>query len=70
MARELQQANLSPANPVHLPLLLMTDQEGGLVRRLPGPPVLSEKQIGQSAGPPRRPGRRAPARPPTCAPPA
>jgi beta-N-acetylhexosaminidase len=48
VARELQQANLSPANPVHLPLLLMTDQEGGLVRRLPGPPLLSEKQIGQS----------------------
>ena len=51
VARELQQANLSPANPVHLPLLLMTDQEGGEVRRLPGPPVLSEKQIGQSASP-------------------
>jgi len=51
VARELQQANLSPGNPVHLPLLLMTDQEGGLVRRLPGPPVLSEKQIGQSASP-------------------
>ena len=32
VARELQQANLSPANPVHLPLL-------------------SEKQIGQSASP-------------------
>ncbi len=52
VARELQRANLSPANPVHLPLLLMTDQEGGQVRRLPGPPVLSEKQIGQSAGAP------------------
>jgi beta-N-acetylhexosaminidase len=51
VARELQQANLSPDNPVHLPLLLMTDQEGGLVRRLPGPPVRSEKQIGQSASP-------------------
>jgi beta-N-acetylhexosaminidase len=49
VARELQQANLSPANPVHVPLLLMTDQEGGQVRRLPGPPVLSEQQIGQSA---------------------
>jgi beta-N-acetylhexosaminidase len=51
VARELQQANLSPANPVHAALLLMTDQEGGEVRRLPGPPVLSEKQIGQSARP-------------------
>jgi beta-N-acetylhexosaminidase len=29
----------------------MTDQEGGLVRRLPGAPTLSEKQIGQSADP-------------------
>jgi len=31
------------------PLLLMTDQEGGVVRRLPGQPVLSEKEIGQAA---------------------
>ena len=38
-------------SPVPAPLLLMTDQEGGEVRRLPGAPVLSEKQIGQS-GPP------------------
>ena len=38
-------------SPVHLPLLLMTDQEGGVVRRLPGPPDLSAKQIGQSADP-------------------
>lgn len=36
------------ASPVHAPLLMMTDQEGGEVRRLPGPPSLSEKQIGQS----------------------
>jgi beta-N-acetylhexosaminidase len=28
---------------------MLTDQEGGEVRRLPGPPALSEKQIGQSA---------------------
>src|SRR5882672_4735008 len=35
-------------SPVHTPLLLMTDQEGGQVRRLPGEPTLSEKQIGQS----------------------
>src|ERR1700727_1762153 len=33
-------------SPVQVPLLLMTDQEGGQVRRLPGPPALSEKQIG------------------------
>jgi beta-N-acetylhexosaminidase len=45
---ELQRANAS--SPVHVPLLIMTDQEGGLVRRLPGAPVLSEKQIGDSPG--------------------
>jgi beta-N-acetylhexosaminidase len=44
--RELQRANTS--SPVHDPLLMMTDQEGGLVRRLPGAPELSERQIGES----------------------
>jgi beta-N-acetylhexosaminidase len=48
---ELDQANASPTNPVREPLLLMTDQEGGLVRRLPGAPYLSELQIGESANP-------------------
>jgi beta-N-acetylhexosaminidase len=48
---ELDQANASPLNPVREPLLLMTDQEGGLVRRLPGGPLLSEKQIGEAADP-------------------
>ena len=44
---ELDQANASPQNPLRSsPLLLMTDQEGGPVRRLPGAPVLPEKQIG------------------------
>jgi beta-N-acetylhexosaminidase len=38
-------------SPVQAPLLLMTDQEGGLIRRLPGAPVLSERQIGQAADP-------------------
>ncbi|MCM2422713.1 glycoside hydrolase family 3 N-terminal domain-containing protein [Streptomyces sp. RKAG293] len=38
-------------SPVHVPLLLMVDQEGGLVRRLPGAPLLSERQIGQAADP-------------------
>lgn len=47
--RQLRQAQAQ--SPVRLPLLLMTDQEGGQVRRLPGQPVLSEKQIGQSADP-------------------
>ncbi len=40
------------ASPLHAPLLLMTDQEGGEVRRLPGAPALSEKQIGQSSSGP------------------
>lgn len=49
--KELEQASASSLNPVRKPLLLMTDQEGGLVRRLHGPPLLSEKQIGLSADP-------------------
>jgi beta-N-acetylhexosaminidase len=36
---------------VGYPLLLMTDQEGGIVQRLPGAPGISEKQIGASADP-------------------
>jgi beta-N-acetylhexosaminidase len=49
---ELDKANASPGNPLHAyPLLLMTDQEGGLVRRLPGAPFRSEKLIGESAHP-------------------
>jgi beta-N-acetylhexosaminidase len=46
---ELRQAQA--ASPVHLPLLLMTDQEGGIVKRLPGPPFTSAKQVGESANP-------------------
>jgi beta-N-acetylhexosaminidase len=38
-------------SPVSSPLLLMTDQEGGEVRRLPGAPAQSEKQIGASSNP-------------------
>jgi beta-N-acetylhexosaminidase len=37
------------ASPEPSRLLFMTDQEGGLVRRLPGAPTLSQKQVG--AGP-------------------
>jgi beta-N-acetylhexosaminidase len=44
--KRLERADASPLNPVRAPLLLMTDQEGGQVRRLPGQPYLSEKQIG------------------------
>ncbi|WP_394830268.1 hypothetical protein LVJ94_27545 [Pendulispora rubella] len=35
-------------SPIHAPLLFITDQEGGTVRGLPGEPVISAKQIGQS----------------------
>ncbi len=51
VAAELQKAAAAKTDPVHLPLLLMTDQEGGEVRRLPGAPVLSEKQVGEAAHP-------------------
>ena len=51
VVKELQQANAAKTNPVREPLLLMTDQEGGQVRRLNGPPVPSAKQIGASAHP-------------------
>lgn len=47
----LDEAAASPTDPVKAPLLLMTDQEGGQVRRLPGAPTLSEKQIGAAANP-------------------
>jgi beta-N-acetylhexosaminidase len=45
VVKRLQAA--AKAGPTHLPLLLMTDQEGGEVRRLPGAPTRSEKQIGE-----------------------
>src|SRR6266545_7066010 len=47
--KQFEQAAFS--SPVQAPLLLEVDQEGGLVRRLPGAPLLSEKQIGQSSDP-------------------
>jgi beta-N-acetylhexosaminidase len=47
--RQFEQAAMS--SPVKAPLLLEVDQEGGLVRRLPGAPLLSEKQVGQSSNP-------------------
>lgn len=50
---QLNAANASPQNPARkYPLLLMTDQEGGEVRRLPwAAPYQSEAQIGGSANP-------------------
>lgn len=53
VVKQLQAANAASTNPVREPLLLMTDQEGGVVRRLNGPPDLSAKQMGQSATPQR-----------------
>jgi len=49
VVRTLEAANASADNPVQAPLLLMTDQEGGRVRRLPGEPTLSARAIGESA---------------------
>jgi len=45
--RRLQQANNS--SPINAPLLMIVDQEGGIVRRLPGAPNQSQRQLGQSA---------------------
>jgi beta-N-acetylhexosaminidase len=44
-----QLVDANKQSPVKVPLLLMTDQEGGEVRRLSGEPALSEKQVGESA---------------------
>lgn len=49
VVRQLRSAAAQSPNPN--PLLLMTDQEGGLVRRLPGEPALSHKDVGASADP-------------------
>lgn len=45
--------------PVGEPLLVMVDQEGGLVKRLPGPPTMSAAAMGRrGASVARRQGRR------------
>lgn len=49
VVRQLRDA--AAQSPVREPLLLMTDQEGGQVRRLPGEPFLSHKDVGQAADP-------------------
>jgi beta-N-acetylhexosaminidase len=51
VAARLQAASL--ASPLHDRLLIATDQEGGLVRRLPGGPASSERAIGRSPDPVR-----------------
>ncbi|MFI2610503.1 glycoside hydrolase family 3 N-terminal domain-containing protein [Kitasatospora sp. NPDC018619] len=47
---EMKQAAAEAPHP--RPLLLMTDQEGGKVRRLPGAPELSARRVGLAADPP------------------
>lgn len=42
---------LNRSSPAHEPLLMLTDQEGGTVSRLPGAPLVPEQQIGRSAQP-------------------
>ena len=49
--KTLEAADANSSNPVRAPLLLLTDQEGGQVRRLSGAPGLSQKQIARSAHP-------------------
>ncbi|MCB0877229.1 MAG: hypothetical protein KDB46_13655, partial [Solirubrobacterales bacterium] len=44
MTRELQRA--AGRAPIEAPLLVMTDQEGGQVERLPGPPGASATEMG------------------------
>jgi beta-N-acetylhexosaminidase len=53
LADVVKELNAAQAkSPVHLPLLLMTDQEGGVVRRIPnGQPTESQRDIGQSSNP-------------------
>jgi beta-N-acetylhexosaminidase len=46
-----QLAQAQADSGIGYPLLLMTDQEGGVVQRLPGAPGISEKQIGAAADP-------------------
>jgi beta-N-acetylhexosaminidase len=46
-----QLRDAAKASPVAEPLLLMTDQEGGRIRRLPGEPVLSAKEVGLADDP-------------------
>lgn len=43
---QLRQAAL--AGPLHRKRLILTDQEGGEVRRFSGEPILAEKQIGEA----------------------
>ncbi|MED7953869.1 glycoside hydrolase family 3 N-terminal domain-containing protein [Streptomyces sp. BE303] len=53
--RQLSQA--AAEAPGGSPLLLMTDQEGGKIRRLPGAPELSARRTGLAADPPAEAAR-------------
>jgi beta-N-acetylhexosaminidase len=53
--RVLRQAQQQ--SPIRAPLLLLTDQEGGQVKRLPGEPSESARQVGRSADPAAAAGR-------------
>lgn len=46
VTQDLQVAASQGGNP---PLLVMTDQEGGAVRRIPGPPLLAPTEMGSAA---------------------
>ena len=52
--RTLEAADADPSNPVRAPLLLMTDQEGGQVRRLSGAPVFRRSRSPGRLIPPTR----------------
>ena len=69
--RQLEAANRAATNPARdYPLLLMTDQEGGYVKRLPGRTgSLAEVDRRRAPPPPparTRPAEQAPAPLPTC----
>ena len=49
--QDMQDAYRSSSAYAGSPLLIMTDQEGGQVRRLPGGPYLSEKEVGATSDP-------------------
>lgn len=51
ISQSFQDAYANSVGSPTTPLLIMTDQEGGVVRRLPGGPNLSAKEMGESSNP-------------------
>lgn len=49
LVRRLQ--SIPQPDAISAPLLVMVDQEGGLVERLPGPPTMSAEQMGRAGTP-------------------